>query len=305
MSDIVPAWNQALVDEIDANIAEEIPKGVNLWKPGYRWGQHLMWCNGHSILRHYPELREYEPKRGNPQLAEGGGGSANYSTVAASTGYERRRIKEWVTVAKEGGLTEETFAEYVDTKAENAWAKYLEKRYNQNALPPPDVTLPDGKYSVIYADPPWEYQNSGFEMSAAKHFPTMTTEHICDLEVPATDDAVCFMWVTNPLLPDGLQVLGAWGFEYKTNLVWVKDRHTAGFYVYGQHELLLIGVRGSGMLPIEEAKPKSVITGANDIHSKKPDSVYAMIDAMYPQGKRIEMFARQRWEGWEAWGNEI
>ncbi len=168
-----------------------------------------------------------------------------------------------------------------------------------------EPVLPDGVYRIIYADPPWEYRNSGFEMSAAQHFPTMTTEQICALKVPAADNAVCFMWVTNPLLPDGLKVVDAWGFEYKTNLVWVKDNHTAGFYVYGQHELLMIGIRGEGMLPVEGAKPKSVITGANDVHSKKPDVVYGMIDAMYPDGNRLEMFARQRREGWEAMGNEI
>lgn len=161
------------------------------------------------------------------------------------------------------------------------------------------------KYSVVYADPPWEYRNSGFEMSAAQHYPTMPTDAICGLRVPVAENAVCFMWTTNPLLEDGLRVLKAWGFEYKTNLVWVKDNHTAGFYVYGQHEILLLGVRGSGQLPSDEAKPKSVIHGANDEHSRKPDVAYEIIEAMYPTGKRIEMFARRKRDGWDSFGNEV
>lgn len=298
MGDIEVAWNQSLVDEMDAFVADAMPEGMDRWRGGFVWKKHTMWQLGHIILRHYPELGEEKERRGR------GGVTISFRSVAEATGYAQPTIKRWVEVAKAAGLTEETFTEYIEPVAALAWDKVI-GQFDQDAIEAPDVPLPDGEYNVIYADPPWEYRNSGFEMSAAQHYPTMPTEKICALDVPVADNAVCFMWVTNPLLPDGLQVLGAWGFEYKTNLVWVKDRHTAGFYVYGQHELLLIGVRGSGMLPIEEAKPKSVITGGNDVHSKKPDSVYAMIDAMYPQGKRIEMFARQRWEGWEAWGNEI
>ena len=161
------------------------------------------------------------------------------------------------------------------------------------------------KYDVVYADPPWEYRNSGFEMSAANHYPTMPTHEIAGLKIPTADNAVCFMWVTNPLLEDGFAVLKGWGFEYKTCLVWVKDRHTAGFYVYGQHELLLIGVKGSGMTPLDDGKPKSIIYGDNRQHSRKPDQTYNIIEAMYPGARKLEMFARRTREGWEAYGNEV
>ena len=142
-------------------------------------------------------------------------------------------------------------------------------------------------------------------MSAASHYPTMTTEDICDMEIDdlSADNSICFLWVTNPLLVDGLRVLESWGFEYKTNMVWTKNSHTAGFYVYGQHELLLIGVKGS-MLPHGE-KPKSIIIGDNSIHSKKPDDVRSMIESMYPEQKYLELFARQKTENWEVFGNEV
>jgi len=165
------------------------------------------------------------------------------------------------------------------------------------------IPIPDGLFNVIYADPPWEYNNSGFTMSVANKYPTMPTDEICNMEIPkTTDNAVLFMWVTNPLLKDGLKVIESWGFEYKTNIVWTKKRHTAGFYVFGQHELLLIAVKGS-MLPHGE-KIKSVVSGDNDIHSKKPYVFYTIIEQMYPNKKYVELFARNKKEGWESWGNQ-
>lgn len=173
-----------------------------------------------------------------------------------------------------------------------------EPRKEKTKTPP----LPEGKFNVIYADPPWEYSNSGFEMSAEKQYPTMPTEDICKMEIPSTPNSVLFLWATNPLLEDAFKVINSWGFEYKTNIVWVKKRHTAGFYVFGQHELLLIAVKGS-MLP--EKLHKSIIEGENKKHSKKPDKVYGIIESMYPKGKYLELFARNKKTGWTSWGNEI
>jgi N6-adenosine-specific RNA methylase IME4 len=204
----------------------------------------------------------------------------------------------------------QTWAQYcedigIEKRTANRWLKRHFKPLEIEAVEQVEVIIPEGVFSVIYADPPWEYANSGFQMSAAKQYPTMPTGDIAAMDVQgvSADDAICFMWVTNPLLKDGLHVLHEWGFEYKTNFVWVKNNHTAGFYVYGQHELLLIGVRGS-MLPHGD-KPKSIITGSNSVHSKKPDSVRQMIEEMYPGHRYLELFARQKTENWEVFGNEV
>jgi ParB/RepB/Spo0J family partition protein len=161
-----------------------------------------------------------------------------------------------------------------------------------------------GRFPVLYADPPWSYQNSGFEMSAAGQYPTMPTPDIMALPIPdlVTTDAVLFLWATNPLLRDALRVMHAWGFTYKTNLVWVKDRPSAGFYVRGRHELLLVGVRGS-FVPVAKPLPESVVTAPVTTHSAKPPEVYDLIERLYP-GPYLELFARQRRDGWKAWGNE-
>lgn len=162
-------------------------------------------------------------------------------------------------------------------------------------------------YSVIYADPPWEYENSGIGAAAAKQYLTMPTSQICELltsqDVKVTDNAVLFLWATNPLLPDALRVIEAWGFIYKTNMVWIKGRGTGGFYVNGGHELLLIATRGS-MRP--GVIPSSVISHPAAAHSQKPTDMYELIESMYPDQRYIEFFARRQPPRrlWTFWGNE-
>lgn len=168
-----------------------------------------------------------------------------------------------------------------------------------STLPPPQ-----GKYRVLYADPPWKYNNSGFTTSAENQYPTMPTDEICNLPIKdlVDENAVLFLWATSPLLEDALKVCKEWGFTYKTNFVWVKNQHTGGFYCYGQHELLLIATKGS-MLPNAKGMRSSVINAARREHSRKPDEVYSIIEAMY-DGPYIELFARSKREGWSGWGVE-
>ncbi len=167
--------------------------------------------------------------------------------------------------------------------------------------------LPSDVFQVIYCDPAWQYSNSGLNGAAANHYMTMPTTEMALIDVKSISDtnAVCFMWATNPLLKDAIWLMEQWGFEYKTNLVWVKNKSNygkLGFYVYGQHELLLIGVKGS-MLPIG-AKPISIIYGDNSKHSKKPESTYELIESMYPGLKYVELFSRNSRNGWTMWGNQ-
>ena len=166
----------------------------------------------------------------------------------------------------------------------------------------------DRKYPVLLADPPWHFEvyneDSGVERAAANHYPTLRTEEICKLEIPATPDAVLFLWATLPHLPEAFDVLAAWGFEYVTNLVWVKDKIGLGYWVRGQHELLLIARRGNMPAPLPAGRPPSVINAPRREHSRKPDEAYALIERMYPELPKIELFARGGREGWAAWGNQ-
>jgi N6-adenosine-specific RNA methylase IME4 len=161
-----------------------------------------------------------------------------------------------------------------------------------------------GKFPVLYADPPWSYRNARSRGAACGHYPTMETEAIASLPVDGVSatNAVLFLWATNPNLEEALLVMRAWGFAYKTNFVWTKHHFGTGFYCRGQHELLLLGVKGAQMCPPKAQRPSSWINAKRGKHSEKPAAVYDLIETMYPTLPKLELFARKRRQGWTAWG---
>lgn len=129
------------------------------------------------------------------------------------------------------------------------------------------------------------------------------------MEIPSAENAVLFLWVTNPFLQEAFKVISAWDFEYRTNMAWVKQnliRPGVGFYVRGRHELLFICTKGT-FVPDQTGKEPigSVIEANVGEHSQKPDIIYKIIESMYPEGKYLELFARKTREGWTSWGNEL
>ena len=174
-------------------------------------------------------------------------------------------------------------------------------------------SLPEGKFAVLLADPPWRYDFVEADNRAIENqYPTLTADEIACYEdesgrpvadLPA-DDAVLFLWATNPKLTEAFTVIEGWGFQYVTNLVWKKDRIGMGYWARQQHELLLIATRGSFSPPSEEARLSSVIEAPRTAHSAKPEEAYERIEAMFPVARRVEIFARAPRSGWAAWGNQ-
>lgn len=183
-------------------------------------------------------------------------------------------------------------------------AKRVRRERRLAALPCPPP-LPSGTFDLLYADPPWRSDNPSSDWSPENHYATMTAEEIAALAVPAADDAILFLWAVNGFLPETLEVMRAWGFEYRTNMVWVKESVGLGFWARNRHELLLVGRRGGFPLPDEPDRPDSVIEAPRRRHSEKPACVYELIERMYPGATRLELFARSTRKGWEAWGNEV
>lgn len=163
-------------------------------------------------------------------------------------------------------------------------------------------------YPIVYCDPPWRYEYSPTDnREIENHYPTMTLEEICLLPVAeiATPDSVLFLWTTSPKLAESMRVIEAWGYAYKTCMVWDKERMGMGYYARQQHELLLIATRGAVPVPDPANRPPSVIRVRRDNeHSAKPVEFYEVIERMYPDLPKIELFARNRRIGWAAWGNE-
>ena len=165
------------------------------------------------------------------------------------------------------------------------------------------------KYQIIYADPPWQYRNkktgNSMKSGSASKYPTLSLEEICALNVRelAHKDSVLFLWITVPLLPDGLKVMDSWGFKYKTALFWRKIMSLGmGFWFRGQVEILLMGVRGKvKAFRIQKANILQLKVGK---HSQKPVEFRELIESI-GLSPRIELFARQKIEGWDIWGNEI
>ena len=168
-----------------------------------------------------------------------------------------------------------------------------------------EAAIPNGKFDLIYADPPWRYDFSKSKSRAIEsHYQTMDLKDICNLKIPAKKDSVLFLWATAPKIKEALKVMESWGFTYKTNLVWIKDKIGMGYHARGRHELLFIGTKGNGKLPAATEKWESVIYAERKEHSKKPRILYDIIEGAYPDCKYLELFAREKHPGWETWGNE-
>lgn len=174
--------------------------------------------------------------------------------------------------------------------------------------------LPDGQFRIVYADPPWAYSDSGVIVSsdaygrAERHYPTMTIAELCAMPVIeiVADDAVLFLWVTSPLLAECWPVIEAWGFQYKTSMVWDKCAHNFGHYVSVRHEFLLICTRGSCTPDQPVPMPDSVVVEPrSDEHSEKPESFRGLIERLYPLGRRLELFGRRPVDGWTVYGNQL
>lgn len=206
-------------------------------------------------------------------------------------------LKTWAGYCQEIGIKK---------RVANRWLAAI---FGPTRLPSPP--LPKLESQVIYADPPWAFSNSGFDQSAASIYPTMTTKEICEFtdkngkairKLAAEKRSVLFLWVPAALIPEGLAVVKAWGFTYKTQLVWKKDKAPGmGWWVNSKHELLFIASKGEELHPA--IKYDSVFEAPVTKHSKKPEKVYEMIEAMY-SGPYIELFARNKRDGWTPWGNE-
>lgn len=169
-----------------------------------------------------------------------------------------------------------------------------EKRANrEKILAGIQLAMPTKKYGVIYADPEWRFQTysreTGMDRAADNHYPTSETDAICVRPVGdiAADDCVLFLWATVPMLPDALRVMEAWEFEYKSHLIWRKDRAGTGYWFRNQHELLLVGTKGKIPAPAMGTQFESVIDAPVGRHSEKPDVFYEIIERYFPTLPKI------------------
>ena len=173
------------------------------------------------------------------------------------------------------------------------------------------------KYKTIYADPPWQFSNRTGKM-APEHkrlnrYATMKLEDIKKLPVHEAADEKChlYLWVPNALLPEGLEVMKAWGFEYKTNIIWEKvrkdgmpDGRGVGFYFRNVTEILLFGIKGENNRTLQAGRSQvNLVRSIKREHSRKPDEIISVIESC-SSGPYLELFARGERNNWDMWGNQ-
>ena len=210
--------------------------------------------------------------------------------IADYVGVSGKTLDKIIFIEEEGTEKERELANSADRQISHAYNK-VKKRKKPRAKTPP---LPEGLYNIILADPPWEYNFSETDSrSIPTHYPDMDLQDICDMEIPSAEDSILFLWATNPKLEEALQVLNSWGFTYKTNMVWVKNRIITGYWFRGQHELLLVGTKGKFPTPEPSVRRSGVLNAPIRGHSEKPEEVYEIIESYFPDGKYLELFSRR------------
>ena len=226
--------------------------------------------------------------------------------LGKKAGISREQVRKIDKLKEPGVCTDKEIKQLREGKVKIS-KKFMEKRREKRVEDLQATEFPEGKYRVIYADPPWEYgdnRTSGMG-GAVEQYPTMPLEDICNLPVPEITDenAVLFLWATTPLIQEGLDVMKAWGFEYKTLFTWDKVRPFPGNYNSVRQEFLLLGTKGR-CLPDCDGRPQSIIRVEKGRHSEKPERFREIIETQYKYGNRVELFARKKMEGWDVYGNE-
>ena len=250
-------------------------------------------------------------EHGAPELAD----AVTRGDVAVSVAAELARLpvdeqRRIIEGADKRAISGAAKALRVERQAE----KKARRETRERDLGAKQRALPDKRYGVIYADPEWRnepWSDLGMDRAPDNHYPTSSTDEIAARPVGniAADDCALFLWAVVPMLPDALRVMAAWGFDYKSHLIWRKvypgERHGLGYWSRVDHELLLIGTRGNVPCPAPGTQwPTSVVDASVGEHSEKPALFHEIVEKYFPHLPKIELNARRARAGWDAWGLE-
>lgn len=274
-----------------------------------------------EMAREFTEARIRCERRGGELLADMGTNGGDRKSVnhrdelkLADIGIRYNQSSRWQRVA---AVPEAEFEAYIADAYRNekelttSGLLKLAKQLAASDKPGPTASgaglghYDDGptatEFPTIVIDPPWRYDNVATRGAAEDHYPTMSQDELLDMEIPATDDAHLYLWVTNSFFEDGFALMRQWGFTYKTCLTWCKPQIGMGNYFRSTTEHVLFGIKGR-QPTLRNDVPTHFIADRTR-HSAKPESFYDLVESCSP-GPYHEMFARRRRFGWTAWGNE-
>lgn len=262
----------------------------------------------HTLIK-IVEAKHYLGKRVSEKKEETESTWGDYfiEQVAEDLKIQRRELEKCIQFYKK-------YPQLRDNITQLSWYfithKLLPTPKKRKFMPPP---LPEKKYGLIYADPPWEYDTAQSTKPVDKHYPVLNKQELCwfgDKVKEITDDnCTLLMWTTTGRLNWAFPVMEAWGFKYKTSMVWDKVKYNMGYYFSARHEILLIGGQGISVPDRQDlvSSIDSVQVIEKTKHSKKPEAIRAIIESLWPDRKKIELFCpiEKEIEGWDRWGIEI
>jgi len=313
MKEIVKTNLKQRLDNIFIKIRIEAKQ---TWVDTQYYVHKLRYLSGKEVLKDYPELK-------SDKLPVGGRGiSGGFRLAAKETGRDQVTIKKWVELTKKIIKNHnDSFKKWWEVEKIKLEEKYLNPSIKKikPIIDTSKIELPEGKYFVICADPPWKYDFSATDSRAIEsHYPTLTIEKIIEYKDKNNrklidlfnEDSVLFLWATAPKLREALQVLKGWSYEYITNAVWDKKIIGMGYWFRGQHEHLLIGVKGKISPPEVEVRVSSIFREQRESkHSKKPEKAYEIIEQMFPvnvnKPVHLDIFPGDERKGWISFGDRI
>ncbi len=259
------------------------------------------------IMRRIGEVLAQTVRPGNPQL------SKDATIGRLPKGITRTESSKWQKLA---AMPEELFESYLarDKPSLNGAFKHAVRAQGDGATAHTavcsdrdlDLLIQEGvEFRTILADPPWQYSNQATRGATDLHYPTMGTAEIAAMPIEklAADVAQLHLWATTPLLPEAFKVIEAWGFEYKSCMVWLKSWGTGSYWRVSQ-EFLLFATRGEAQFPEGQHNHRSWREAPRGRHSEKPEEFRELVEAV-SQAPRLELFARKPVDGWTVWGDEI
>jgi N6-adenosine-specific RNA methylase IME4 len=267
------------------------------------------------------ELMRLETKEARSRMSDGGKGGiercGKISTpsdgksreiVGEQLGMSGKTFEKGLTVyeaADEGNEVARKQVEKLeqDTTSIHAAHRAVKKEEQVNELEQEPPQLPDGTYRVLVADPPWAYGNQSYRSGnrGAVEYPTIELPALKELDIPAAEDSILWLWTTNAFMGEAHELLGAWDFEPKTILTWVKDQMGVGHWLRNQTEHCILATRGSPTVDLSDQT--TLLNAPRREHSRKPEEFYDLVESLCP-GSKYELFARQERENWESFGDE-
>ena len=246
-----------------------------------------------------------------------------YDELEEITGFAKKTLKNYKTVSDKVSLRRDSlpFSHHAEVaslepekqehflkmaESEKLTVRELKNEIAQDKrkhLQP--AVMPEGQYDLIYADPPWQYDFAETDnRKIENHYETMTSDDIKNMTVPSSENCLLLLWATAPKLKEALEVIDSWGFEYKTHAIWNKEIIGMGYWFRGQHELLLVATKGNFSPPQPGDRVSSIFSEKRQQHSRKPEIIYEYIEKTFSEAKKLELFSRQKREGWSSYGNE-